>query len=118
MGTSTRTRERRDAPRDRPTPRERARSLLKIAVIRASTGCDDAARNIAGLHARSVEDGGRSRGRVAHVTLLEVPLLFVAAFLGGALNSVAGGGSFISFPALLFVGVPAVAANATSSVAL
>jgi uncharacterized membrane protein YfcA len=45
-------------------------------------------------------------------------LLFVAAALGGALNSVAGGGSFIAFPALVFAGVPEVAANATNSVAL
>lgn len=38
--------------------------------------------------------------------------------LGGALNAVAGGGSFISFPALLFSGVPAVPANATNTLAL
>ncbi len=44
--------------------------------------------------------------------------MFFAALLGGALNSVAGGGSFISFPALLFVGVPAVAANTTNTAAL
>jgi hypothetical protein len=45
-------------------------------------------------------------------------LLFAAAALGGALNAVAGGGSFISFPALLFSGVPPVPANATNTVAL
>ncbi len=45
-------------------------------------------------------------------------LLFCAAALGSAINSVAGGGSFIAFPALLFAGVPAVPANATNSVAL
>jgi len=45
-------------------------------------------------------------------------ILFVAAVLGGALNAVAGGGSFIAFPALLFTGVPAVPANATNTVAL
>lgn len=45
-------------------------------------------------------------------------LLFVAAALGGAVNSVAGGGSFIAFPALLFAGVPPVAANATNTIAL
>jgi uncharacterized membrane protein YfcA len=44
--------------------------------------------------------------------------LFLAAALGGALNSVAGGGSFIAFPSLLFAGVPAVMANATNTVAL
>lgn len=48
----------------------------------------------------------------------EYGLLAVAAVLGGALNSVAGGGSFLTFPALVFVGVPAVPANATSTVAL
>jgi uncharacterized protein len=44
--------------------------------------------------------------------------LFLAALVAGLLNSVAGGGSFISFPALLFVGVAPIAANATSTVAL
>jgi uncharacterized membrane protein YfcA len=43
---------------------------------------------------------------------------FFAAVLAGAINSVAGGGSFISFPALLFAGVPAVPANATTTFAL
>jgi len=45
-------------------------------------------------------------------------LLFFAGMLGGALNSVAGGGSFIAFPALLFTGVPAIPANATNTIAL
>lgn len=44
--------------------------------------------------------------------------LFCAAAIGGGLNSVAGGGSFVAFPALLFAGVPAIPANATNSVAL
>lgn len=38
--------------------------------------------------------------------------------IGGALNAVAGGGSFVAFPALLFTGVPPVQANATNTVAL
>lgn len=45
-------------------------------------------------------------------------LLFVAAMAGGALNSVAGGGSFIVFPTLLFTGTPAVMANATTAAGL
>jgi uncharacterized protein len=45
-------------------------------------------------------------------------VLFLAATTAGALNAVAGGGSFVSFPALLFTGVPAVEANATNTVAL
>jgi uncharacterized membrane protein YfcA len=45
-------------------------------------------------------------------------ILFVAALVAGAINSVAGGGSFVSFPALLFVGIPPVNANASNTVAL
>jgi uncharacterized protein len=44
--------------------------------------------------------------------------LFFAAFLAGTVNSVAGGGSFISFPALLFTGMAPIAANATNTAAL
>ena len=52
------------------------------------------------------------------MTLLQGIILFIAAMLGGILNSVAGGGSFISFPALIFTGVPPINANATNTVAL
>jgi uncharacterized membrane protein YfcA len=45
-------------------------------------------------------------------------MLFFAALLGGALNAVAGGGSFITFPTLLFTGIAAIPANATNTVAL
>jgi uncharacterized protein len=44
--------------------------------------------------------------------------LFAAGALGGALNAVAGGGSFVAFPALLFTGVAPVPANATNTLAL
>ena len=47
--------------------------------------------------------------------LFEISLLFVAGLFGGVLNSIAGGGSFITFPALLFVGVPPISANATNT---
>ena len=43
--------------------------------------------------------------------------MFIAATLTGALNAIAGGGSFISFPALIFTGVPPIPANATNNVA-
>jgi uncharacterized protein len=52
------------------------------------------------------------------LTLDQAILLFFAAALGSALNGVAGGGSFVSFPALLFTGVAPVAANTTSTLAL
>lgn len=50
--------------------------------------------------------------------MFDTSLLLVAAFVAGALNSVAGGGSFLTLPALVFVGVPPVVANATGTVAL
>jgi uncharacterized protein len=47
-------------------------------------------------------------------------LLFLAGagFLGGAMNALAGGGSFVTLPALIAAGVPSVPANASSTVAL
>jgi uncharacterized membrane protein YfcA len=56
--------------------------------------------------------------RSLRMTLVEAVALFVAAVLGGTLNAVAGGGSFITFPTLIFTGVAPVNANATSTVAL
>ena len=44
--------------------------------------------------------------------------LFFAGALAGAINAVAGGGSFVAFPALLFTGVPPIPANATNTLAL
>ncbi|MBP2228183.1 putative membrane protein YfcA [Azospirillum agricola] len=45
-------------------------------------------------------------------------LLIVSAFFAGVLNAVAGGGSFLTFPALILAGVPPLNANATSTVAV
>lgn len=45
-------------------------------------------------------------------------LLFLAALAGGAQNAVAGGGSFLTFPALIAAGLNSKSANATSTVAL
>ncbi len=45
-------------------------------------------------------------------------LLIAAAFAGGALNSLAGGGTLVTFPVLLFIGLDPIAANASSIVAL
>lgn len=49
---------------------------------------------------------------------LQLFLLFLAAVVAGAINAVAGGGSFISFPTLILAGVPPITANATNSTAL
>jgi uncharacterized membrane protein YfcA len=45
-------------------------------------------------------------------------LVVIAAAVGGAINAIAGGGTLVTFPALVGLGVPAIVANATSTVAL
>jgi uncharacterized membrane protein YfcA len=50
--------------------------------------------------------------------LTDIAIIAVAALAAGAVNSVAGGGTFFSFPALLAIGVPPVVANASNSVSL
>ena len=45
-------------------------------------------------------------------------LIFAAASLAGAVNAVAGGGTLLTFPAIVWLGVPPLTANATSTVAL
>ncbi|MET3615344.1 putative membrane protein YfcA [Rhizobium aquaticum] len=50
------------------------------------------------------------------MTILSALLLFVAGLLSGAINAVAGGGTFLTFGAMTLFGVPPIAANATSSI--
>ncbi len=52
------------------------------------------------------------------MTLLNAALLLGASFIGGMINSIAGGGTLVTFPMLLAAGLDARAANATSTVAL
>ena len=49
--------------------------------------------------------------------MIEEVALFLAGLIGGMVNSIAGGGSFITFPALMAAGVPPIAANATNTFA-
>ena len=51
-------------------------------------------------------------------SLAHALLLAAAAFAAGVLNAIAGGGSFLTFPALVFTGVPPIMANATSALAV
>jgi uncharacterized membrane protein YfcA len=44
--------------------------------------------------------------------------VFGAGIVAGAINSVAGGGTLVSFPTLIWLGVPSITANATNTVAL
>src|SRR5438034_10552872 len=50
--------------------------------------------------------------------LLEVLALLLASAAAGAINAVAGGGTLVTFPTLLFFGTPPIVANATSTLAL
>jgi uncharacterized membrane protein YfcA len=50
--------------------------------------------------------------------MFDITLLAIAAFVAGVVNTIAGGGTFFTFPALVFVGVPPVIANATSALAV
>jgi len=53
-----------------------------------------------------------------HLALSTILLLAAAGLVAGAVNAIAGGGSLISFPALLAVGYPALQANVTNTVAV
>lgn len=50
------------------------------------------------------------------MTIITALLLFLAGLLSGAINAVAGGGTFLTFGAMTIFGVPPIAANATSSI--
>ncbi len=52
------------------------------------------------------------------MTAIEILGLALAAAAGGAINAVAGGGTLVTFPALLLFGTPPIVANATSTLAL
>src|SRR5690348_4055232 len=62
---------------------------------------------------------GKKLVKIGHtLDLIHGGIAFGAAFLAGAINSVAGGGTLVSFPALIWLGLNSVAANATSTVAI
>ena len=54
---------------------------------------------------------------LAH-TSVRLGLVVLSALLAGAMNAIAGGGTLVTFPALVALGVPPINANATSTVAL
>jgi uncharacterized protein len=60
----------------------------------------------------------RARNRRAGMTFDSLLLSAFAGLVGGSMNAIAGGGSFVTLPALVAAGVPSVNANATSTVAL
>src|SRR5512135_1612138 len=60
-----------------------------------------------------IVSGATSLWNMAHILLLAA-----AGLLAGAMNAIAGGGSFVSFPAMVAAGLPPVVANVSSTAAL
>ena len=52
------------------------------------------------------------------MSIAQIAILFTGAFAAGAINSIAGGGTLITFPLLIWFGMDPKVANATSTVAL
>ncbi len=52
------------------------------------------------------------------MTIPQIVVLFIASIVAGIMNAVAGGGSFVGVPILIFTGVPPIQSNATNTVAL
>ena len=52
------------------------------------------------------------------MTVFDAIFLFVAGFLSGVVNAIAGGGTFLTFGAMTLTGLPPIVANATSSITL
>lgn len=50
--------------------------------------------------------------------MLRALVIFAAGFVAGTINSVAGGGTLVSFPVLIWIGLPSVIANATSAISI
>ena len=77
---------------------------------------------------RGVDDARPRRERGASIEPIDRPsapidigttlLLAGAGFVAGALNSIAGGGSLLSLPLLIFIGLPATVANASNRIAI
>jgi uncharacterized protein len=86
---------------------------------RDARGLEEARRATPATH----DVWGSRRDAPCRISMLDSPIvhalvLFVAAFAAGAINSVAGGGTLLTFPALLWLGLDPKIANATSTVAL
>ena len=52
------------------------------------------------------------------MSFAQLALIVLAGFAAGAVNALAGGGTLLTFPALVAAGLPAIAANVTSTIAL
>ncbi|PYK65514.1 MAG: hypothetical protein DME21_00960, partial [Verrucomicrobia bacterium] len=76
------------------------------------------ARNVRPRLRYSLESDAQSAKLARNMSGTEIVALAAAAAAAGVINAVAGGGTLITFPALLFFGTPPLVANATSTLAL
>lgn len=78
--------------------------------------------DIGGRHRRIGDIGDIGDRRLSYhaprMTPTHVVIMLAAAATGGLMNALAGGGTIVTFPVLIFLGMPAITANATSTVAL
>ena len=65
-----------------------------------------------------IEPSKRFRSPMPSSNFIHFAVAFAAAFIAGGINSVAGGGTLISFPTLVALGMPALNANATNTVGI
>jgi uncharacterized membrane protein YfcA len=92
-----------------------------FAAIRPCAGCKSESRSrilIGPARAAATTVVARCGVWAKMVGQVTSILLFFVAFVGGALNAVAGGGSFLTLPTLLWAGISPVSANATSTFAM
>lgn len=54
----------------------------------------------------------------SELPLLYLPVIFVVGFIAGVINTLAGGGSLLTLPMLLFMGLPSALANGTNRIAI
>jgi uncharacterized membrane protein YfcA len=92
-------------------------------VLRLAEGKARASRVVENPERLRSEGGTRPRflsasGDRVSFSQVHQLLVFGSAFVAGTINSVAGGGTLLTFPTLIWLGVPSIAANATSTVAL
>src|SRR5581483_3886149 len=92
------------------TPRCKTSRTFSGGRCRFASSCKACGAN---LKSRS-----RPNRPVASLDFVHALAAFGAAFLAGVINSVAGGGTLVTFPTLIWLGLNSVTANATSSVAI
>jgi len=86
--------------------------------MREETGRQPQDSDDAGTNDAILAEACTRKGHQSHAQRIRFLLITLAALAAGAVNALAGGGTLITFPMLTAVGVPAVAANVTNTVAL